>query len=301
MTAPGIEPTAPVPLTRPHRVIPVHVDTLPIEDGHTAAPVVGAVGSYVLGFREVPDDEPDALARAYRVRAEPLDTTPPSRGKDWSGRVRDDPPMWRIQLHGDGWSARWLTPRPAVGHLELRGTITGEWSYGVPTLTRGRITRARMVTETYERTGGGVPDWRRVASAQALRELGTGPLRFDHGLVPGPRGAHGVGRAMVAPDPWTRETGVLVDLDLDDVPPYARRPAIVPGGLAAHGRELWVADVRLPLLVHLRDGVVVDEITWRGVILTPEQALHQGRTLHADASGCWIVGPDGVHRADHDG
>ena len=299
MTAPG-GPATTVPQVRPHRVIPVHVDTLPIEDGHTDPPVVGRLGSFVLGFRESSDHSPDATAGTYRVRAEPLDTHRPRQGMHWDNTPNELPPRWRVLLHGDGWSATWLAPRPVLGRVELRGTITGEWSYGVSRLTRGRVTRARMVTETHERSGPALGEWRRIHTAQRLRDIDTAPHRFDGGLVRGEYIPHLNGWSMVPPNPWVQETGVLVDLDLDDVPHYPLRPAFVPGGLAAHGADLWISDTRLPTLVRLRDHAVADVITWPGVVLGSEQSV-PGRVLHADATGCWITGPDGIIRVDLDG
>lgn len=99
---------------------------------------------------------------------------------------------------------------------------------------------------------------------------------------------------MVVPEPRVVQTGVLVDLDLDDAPPLPPWPSIVPGALAAHGEDVWVVDEQLPLLVRLRDERLVAEHPWPGGIVT-------GRRLHADADGCWITGADRTLRVSLEG
>ena len=107
--------------------------------------------------------------------------------------------------------------------------------------------------------------------------------------------------AVIAYDSPTRVRGrvAAVDgnwayLDLDDVPPLPLRPALVPGALAVHEGDLWVADTRLPLVVRVRDRTELTRITWPGAI----RGHRPGRQLHADATGAWITGPDGIRRTD---
>lgn len=305
MTGQGITPAGnpPTPRYRPHRVISVHVETLAIEDGHTRLPVVGEHAEFVLGFLEAGPGTPTELVSTFRVWAEPAHTRPPPRGMDFSGRVRDDPPLWRTRLTAERWSAMWHANRPTVGQLELRGTISGDWSYGVREVTKGRVLRVRRVTQTRRRVGPGATYWREIPEATLYADLDptAATVLFDRGLELGPPIRGGPYHALVPPrQVWTYDSGLLVDLDLDDVPSPRLRPSIVPGAVAAHGADVWVTDTRLPVLLHLRHGAVVSETTWRGVVLAPEQ-LRDGRGLHADATGCWVTGPDGVHRADLDG
>ncbi|WP_028935015.1 hypothetical protein [Pseudonocardia spinosispora] len=46
----------------------------------------------------------------------------------------------------------------------------------------------------------------------------------------------------------------------------------------------------------LTDEPEVDVFPWQGRILPTENS--GGRILHADPAGCWITGPDGIHRID---
>lgn len=275
------------------RTLRVLVGTLPIEDGQTPPPVVGEVGHFPLIFCEVGTEaaDSDATVSVVSARAEPVgDGSPRRGGLRWDGTVRNDPPHWATRLHGDGWSAFWLAPRPVLGEVRLRGTLAGDLAITTSSSVRGRVTRVRVVTETF--TG---PGRQRIPARQRLRDVDVSPIRFDRGLrtpEPGRAGRH----APVRADPCLTETGVLVDLDLDDVPPLPLRPALVPGALSAAGRDVWVADTRLPRLVRIRDGSAVTPVEWPGRILGTGEA--GSRRLYADEEGCWITGADGVHRCD---
>lgn len=288
---------------RPHRVISVLVETLAIEDGHTPLPVVGNHATFTLGFREANVSTAANLVSTYSVWSEPQTRHPVTERRDFANRPRHDAPRWQTRLVGDGWSATWNADRPTVGQIEVHGTITGDWSYRNSEIARGRVLRVRRVTETSEHTGPGPQDWRAVPSAARLVDIDPAEtsIHFDHGLQPGPLVHGGPARQLVPPpELWVYDTGLLVDLDLDDVPAPRLRPPIVAGGVGVHNEDVWITDTRLPLLVHVRGAAVVGETVWSGVILSPEEVA-EGRTVSADAGGCWITGPDGVHRADLDG
>lgn len=291
------------PHVRPRHLL-ILVASLPIEDGQTPPPVVGEIGQFLLSFVEARGNEPDATVSIIRARAEPLgDGSPRGPGKRWDGTPRERPPVWPTVLHGDGWSATWSAPRPVIGQVRLRGTLTCDLMVGVRTGVRGLITRARVVTETIDTTDPDHSKWRPIPSEQRLREVAVGPRWFDHGLVPPPHAPASGWYAPVPADPYMREVGVLVDLDVDNVPPLPLRPSIVPGAISVANSDLWVADVCLPLMVRVRgpltDRLEVTEFWWAGQILDTEHS--RGRRLHADPAGCWVIGPDGVHRADADG
>lgn len=280
-------------MPRNPRTLSVLVGTLPIEDGQIPPPVVGDVGVFPLLFREAgPEaDGPDATTTTVQARAEPVGDGVPTRGAMmWDGTVRDDPPHWPIRLHGNGWTATWLAPRPVIGEVRLHGTLVGDFAFMTDSRVRGRVTRIRVVTETF--VG---PDRERVPGLQILRDVDVSPVGFDQGLVAPAPGRTGWCSPVPA-DPRVAETGVLLDLDLDDVPPLPLRPALVPGALSAAGRDVWVADTRLPRLIRIRDGSAVTLVEWPGRILGTDEV--GSRRLHADAGGCWITGADGVHRCD---
>lgn len=272
------------------RVLHVLVGATGIEDGQIAPPVVGEVARYELTFIERAATEPDATVSTLHARAHPRDAAAPRQGRHWDGTPNPLPPSWPTVLRGNGWSAGWSAPRPVLGEVVVRGVLVADLlTGGADGPARGRLTRAQLVTETHVRTGSGSQDWRRDPTAQRLTDVETGPRWFDRGMVPDPDNpTTGWGR-MVHTDPWVRETGVLVDLDLDDAPPRTPRPAIVPGAVAVHGDDVWVVDEQLPLLVRLRDEQVVEVHTWPGGIVP-------GRRVLADPGGAWITGADGTLR-----
>ncbi|MQA33589.1 hypothetical protein [Modestobacter roseus] len=276
-----------------NRALRVLVTALAIEDGAVRPPVVGRVEAYPLGFTEV---DGDPAASVLRARAEPL-----------TGDRADGVPMgpgriWPTLLAGAGWQAIWPAPRPVVGEVELRGTLLVDLLLGTDGWpTRGRVTRVQVVAVTRDPAESEI--WRPLPGGHRLRDVETAPRWFDSGVRPPPGMEPGRWYAPVHADPWVQETGVLVDLDLDDVPPLPLRPALLPGAVGGYGDDLWVADERLPLLVRLHGGrtrmEVVAEHPWPGEILPAGQ--ERGRTLHTDASGCWLTGPDGTHRCERDG
>lgn len=178
--------------------------------------------------------------------------------------------------------ALWSAARPVFGEVELTGCLIGDIGDGPLGHVRGRVLRIRVVTETAEATGPDRSGWHRVPSAQRLHDVEIAPRWF----------AHGRSQPPVAPRVY--ESGVLADLDLDDVPPLPLRPSIVAGSLAAHGSDLWVADGNLPVLMRLRDRAGVAVFTWAG-------RIGSGYDLRADADGCWLTGADGIFRCDQEG
>jgi len=272
------------------RVLRVLVTSVAIEDGAVPPPAVGEVAGYLLTFQEAPPEDP--TASVLRARAEPL------TGDRLDGVPLGPPPHWPTLLTGDGWTALWSAPRAVVGEVELCGTLLADLGPGNAAWpTRGRVTRVRVVSVTRDPAERHI--WRPLPGGWQLRDAEIAPRWFDSSTAP-PPDARGTGwYAAVPADPWVPEIGALVDLDLDDVPPLPLRPALVPGAVAGHGADLWVADERLPLLVRLRGSELVDVHRWPGGILPAD--LDGGRVLHADADGCWITGPDGVHRCDRAG
>ena len=199
----------------PPRRIPVLVGTLPIEDDQTPPPVVGALGRYPLVFAEATDTGPDATAATFLVHATPTGNGAPlDPGLRWDGIPDEGPPLWNIALHGDGWSASWLAPRPVTGQVELRGTLIGDLALSTRHWVHGLVTRAWVVTETFDTRSPDPQDWERVPGQQQLREITTAPHRFDQSMIV--RRDPTTGRLHLVPsDPYSPEVGVLIQLDLD--------------------------------------------------------------------------------------
>ncbi|MGW4577065.1 hypothetical protein ACWELP_00025 [Rhodococcus aetherivorans] len=134
-------------------------------------------------------------------------------------------------------------------------------------------------------------------SYQLLEQPPTEPKRHPQWIpIPGTRkfreveAAIGVFRddtqpttAMSPTEDPVRECGVLVDLDLDDVPPPPVRPTIVPAAVSAHGRDVWAVDRELPTVIRLREQSTVREYRFPGAIVT--ELAHRPRWAHADDDG----------------
>lgn len=193
-------------------------------------------------------------------------------------------PWWPTVLRGDGWSARYDTERPMTGHVQVRGILIAQ-EYGADEV-RGLVTRVQVITTT-----------RRPNDADPQpHELVPGSVRFTD-VDEAPFSAHGsYAETVCSGERLVRREGALVDLDLD-IPPADPRPRVVAGALAAHDKDLWVIDRELPLLAHVHDAAGARKTTEHILplsIVDPDQC----RCIVADATGCWVAGPDGVHRVE---
>lgn len=185
-----------------HRTLAVQIDELAIEDGEIPPPKIGAMLEFPLQFRELPAENVDTVIIRAVLTA---NGRPPifqdagvdsARGWQWSGVLR-----------GDGWEASWRGFRPRSGHVELTGRFYGTLSYDIMSRVRGRVTRVQLVSTRYRRP----PDshgWAIVPGHRSLREVTESPRFFDTDV-------------FMRDDVYEvdRESGVWIELDLDDVPP----------------------------------------------------------------------------------
>lgn len=185
-----------------HRTLAVQIDELAIEDGEIPPPKIGAVLEFPLQFRKLPAENVDTVTIRAVLTAS---GRPPilqnagvdsPRGWQWSGVLR-----------GDGWEASWRGFRPRSGHVELTGRFYGTLSYDITSRVRGRVTRVQLVSTGYRHP----PDshgWVIVPGHRTLREVTESPRFFDTDV-------------FMRDDVYEvdRESGVWIELDLDDVPP----------------------------------------------------------------------------------
>lgn len=260
---------------RPRRVLQVLVPGEALADGlgggHLA---VGRIVSWGLLLLEVRSGVDDAGVTVLRAHAQPVPTGVLTRGTLWHGPSQEQP-WWLTVLHGDGWEAMWRSPGPVVGEVEVRGTLTVGMHGFLPTSTRGRVTRAAVITKQRDRAADDSP--------YALRDVEVAPRWLDD--LPS-RGTAG----------GSLETGLLVDLDLDDVPRPPLRPSFVPATVAADGADLWAVDPQLSAARRVRNGAVVQRVSWAA----PVRARPSHHRLVADAGGLWVAGP-GLRRVHLDG
>ena len=285
--------------TRLHRRLPVLVTELAIGDGEAALPVVGEIGRYWLLFAETSPDERDPSIVTVEVDVEPLDDGVPLRQPAPSAALPENERWWewRLFVRGDRWSATWYSRRPAVGRQRLTGRLLGDLGYATTGSARGRILRARVVSDTYrllEQPATGPkrhPRWMPVPGTRTLRDVDAATGVFRDDTRPAMHRAEG--------EDVIRECGVLVDLDLDDVPALPVRPNIVPAAVSAHGRDAWVVDRELPVVIRMSEDQRIVEYRLPGRVFA--SPAHRPRWLHADAAGCWVVGRDGIFRCGLDG
>ncbi|MFV9459548.1 hypothetical protein ACNJ7E_39740 [Rhodococcus sp. NM-2] len=195
---------------------------------------------------------------------------------------------WPLEAIGDGWSAEWLSDRPVTGRVELTGRLVVDifWTGSDnPVLVRGRVRRVQLVEQLIEHTGSGL---RAVDGTETLTDLESTPHRFWSNWETPSTEDHFQG------------TGVLLDLDLDDVP--APRVEFVAGAVSVDGPDVWVMDRSNPVLLHVDTGSTPPRIVEYLLPLTIEPPKDRWtRKVHADRDGCWITSRHEVFRCDRAG
>lgn len=258
------------------RLLPVEVENIAIEDGEAPLPRVGLVIALSLRFVELPPTTDDVVT----IHA-PLEPNPEPPIQAGAGEGRPRRTQWSGLLRGDGWTASWHGFRPRTGQVELTGRFhcfLGDDAGRV----RGRVTRVRVVTERFRRRPGSDAAWDMSSGHRRLRDVDVSPRFFDR-------------EALYAQDrdEADADVGVLIDLDLDDVPTPPTRPSIVPGSVSAAGGRLWVADSALPVVVSIgRDRTVREH-----VLPAP---VGPSRHVWATPTGCWAGGNDGLFLCAND-
>ncbi|MFD4292803.1 hypothetical protein ACFWPA_18505 [Rhodococcus sp. NPDC058505] len=258
------------------RTLAVEVENIAIEDGEAPLPRVGSVIALSLRFVELPPATDDVVTMCAPLEPDPGPPIQAYAGEDTPRRTQ-----WSGLLRGDGWTASWRGFRPRTGQVELTGRfhcVLGDDAGRV----RGRVTRVRIVSERFRRRPGPGTAWNMSAGHRRLRDVDVSPRFFDR-------------EALYAQDrdEADSDVGVLIDLELDDVPTLPTRPSIVPGGVSAAGGRLWVSDCTLPVVVSIdRDRTVREH-----VLPAP---IGPSRRVWATPTGCWVGGRDGLFRCADD-
>ncbi|MCR5978411.1 hypothetical protein GDN83_11855 [Gordonia jinghuaiqii] len=255
----------------PHRrrTLTVLVDELAISDGQIDPPEVGVVTSFPLLFTETSAGEPDSVT--VRGTLEPAERGPRKSGDGW---------RWSGLLRGDGWTATRRGRRPLTGRVELTGQFMGVMGIDADGWVRGRVTSVQVATMFWVRDDTPMR-WAPVPRRREYRTVEKSPRFFSDE------------RAFDGDPPALSrcEIGVLITLDLDDVPPLPLRPRLVAGDVAACGGRVWAIDSELPTAVRIDDDGSATTHLFPGPVA-------RGRSVWATPSGCWISGPDGTYRVD---
>lgn len=77
--------------------------------------------------------------------------------------------------------------------------------------------------------------------------------------------------------------------------------AFIPGPLAGSGTDLWLLDVGKPVLLRREYDGTISRHAIPGAERGSGIVGYAPRWLHADDSGCWIVGADGIAHCDRRG
>lgn len=256
------------------RTMTVLVDELAIEDGAIPPPAVGAVASFPLLFCEASSSDPDVMT--IRARLDPSPRPPMWRR---AGRRTTERWQWSGLLRGDGWTATWHGTRPMTGDVEMIGQFHGVMGIDASGSVRGRVTRVQIVSLYLTRTTDHPNSWDLLpGSTRTYREVEKAPRFFNDE------------RREDSEEAVRRvEIGVLIDLDLDDVPEKPLRPRLLAADVSTSGRNVWVLDNTLPVVVHTGESRTAAEYLIPGDV-------RPSRKVWATPSGCWISGPDGTYR-----
>lgn len=195
---------------------------------------------------------------------------------------------WPHKVTGDGWTAKWIHEQPFAGRLRVPARLWPQFTRAVPghpETTTGRVRRLQLVEARYENTPDGK---RRVPGTERVSDLGSST---DSEM---PRWT------IIPTDALYQPTGIVVDLDLDDVPDVPR--SFNAGTVSVNGADVWVIDKSHPTLVHIDTGPTPHRVTeYLLPLMANAPAGWWYRRVHADASGCWIASGDEIVRCNLDG
>ncbi|MEV0948620.1 hypothetical protein [Rhodococcus sp. NPDC049939] len=259
------------------RTIRVLVPGWVLDDRSLAPPSLGDVVEVLVQF--IPSGSlASPIEQSVQATARPVFGRMPGGHPD--GGLR-----WLLSLFGDGWSANWWSERPVTGAVEVTGRFVADLGSGRseddPVPVRGRVRRVRVVEQRIERTDNGA---RTIPGTERFTDFESTPQRFWSTLEP------------LAEDEGFSPTGVLVDLDLDDVPACDSR--FVPGAMSIDGPDVWVMDRSNPILLHLNTRSTPPRITEYLLPMTIESPGSTRRNVHSDPDGCWITSHYDLFRCD---
>ncbi|QCB50349.1 hypothetical protein E5720_05045 [Rhodococcus sp. PAMC28707] len=256
------------------RTLRVFIAGWVIQDGSFPRASIGDAADVVLEHCSSAD-APSICDETRTATARPAYGRGPTRHRDGQWR-------WLHLLYGDGWSSKWWTDEPTHGPVTLTGIFSagsGELN-GIDTPPRvcGRITRMHLVHKQVEPMDNG---WTGVAGTDRLTEIETVPA---------------AGRWW--PTEKTKdgdfvESGVLLELDLDNVP--TKPTPFAAGAVTLDGNTVWVMHQSDPILLRVRTAGATPIITRYVLPLTIEPPVDRwARRIHTD-DGIWITSEHDTH------
>lgn len=252
-----------------NRILRVHISGWVLDDRALPPPAVSDVIEVLLSF-VASADSPSSHDESIRAIVRPLFGHRPGVHPEMGMR-------WPVELTGDGWSAGWQSHSPFAGSATLHGRFVADVGAGGSSdavAVRGRVRRVQLMEH---RQG-----------VERLIDVQCTPRRFwsddsevtDDGFV---------------------GSGVLVELDLDDVPARSD-PGFAPGSVATDGFDVWVMDRSNPVLVHIDMSAKPHRTAEYLLPMTIEPPTSGiARMVHADESACWITSSEDVFRCERSG
>lgn len=242
------------------------LDEIVVADGQLSPPHVGDTIEVHLTFLDDPSPM-DAKPVEVRAMAEPIGRAAPY--EDHQGGLR-----WPTILRGDGWTAKWSAPRPAIGHVLVTGhfaiihdAAASPWF----TPTRAAVTGIRA-----NRLTGPIP-------ADPESEPLPGNAWYDEPVCPAGFARHMVQHNAEGPAP---AIAVALDLDIDGAELPRLRNDFEPGELSVFGDELWIGDRFRPILQQRSSSSA--EQREDHVLPLPVGPFSSSLTPHAGQGGVWI-------------
>lgn len=266
----------PLPADRRGRHLRARLDELVIADGQLPPPRVDDTVEVHLTFFEDPSPM-GAEPAEVRATAEPIGKGSPR--PDHHGVLR-----WPTILRGDGWYAKWSSPRPMIGHV----LVTGHFAvlHDAAAVDAFPPTRAAVTGIRVNRLTGPMP-----------ADLERGPLPgnawSNEPVCPAGFAAHMVRRNTAD---YAYPIAVALDLDIDAADPPHLRNDFEPGGLAVLDDELWASDRFRPILQH---GRATDSTPAEELLLPLPVSRHPSRfTPHVGAHGLWLQDEHTLYSVD---
>ncbi|WP_354558848.1 MULTISPECIES: hypothetical protein [unclassified Rhodococcus (in: high G+C Gram-positive bacteria)] len=206
------------------RTLRVFIAGWVIQDGSFPRASVGDAADVVLEHCSSAD-APSIRDETRTATARPAYGRGPTRHRD--GQLR-----WLHLLYGDGWSSQWWTDEPTHGPVTLTGIFSagsGELN-GIDTPPRvcGRITRMHLVHKQVEPMDNG---WTGIAGTDRLTAIEMVPAAGNWSPTEKTQDGDFV------------ESGVLLELDLDNVPTMPT--PFVAGAVTLDGNTVWVMPSRI--------------------------------------------------------
>lgn len=192
---------------------------------------------------------------------------------------------WPHKVTGDGWTAEWIHDQLFAGRLRVPARLWPQFTRAVPghpETTTGRVRRLQLVEARYENTPDGK---RRVPGTERVSDLGSSTDSEK------PRWT------IFPTDDLYQPTGIVVDLDLDDVPDVPS--SFNAGAVSVKGADVWVMDKSHPTLVHINTGPSPHRVTeYLLPMMVNAPTTMWSRRVHGEADGCWITSGDEIVRCN---